>query len=45
MCGDRCWGSLTNVQCKAIGNWQDKYPLHNDYVNKNENEEHILALS
>jgi hypothetical protein len=29
-------GNLTNVRCKAIGNWHNKFPLQLIYANKNE---------
>jgi hypothetical protein len=25
-------GNLTNVQCKAIGNWHNESPLYNEYM-------------
>jgi hypothetical protein len=29
---DGWWGNLTNVQCKAIGNWHNESPLYNEYM-------------
>jgi hypothetical protein len=31
-CGAGGRDNLTNVQCKAIGNWHNEYPLYNGHM-------------
>jgi hypothetical protein len=31
-CGGQGRGNLTNVQCKAIGNWHNESSLYNEYM-------------
>jgi hypothetical protein len=30
--GEMSGGNLTNMQCKAVGNWHNESPLYNEYI-------------